>query len=310
MKGSGLLALLVACVANPPPQNTPGPPGTWTCKQVVESCDSQCSTGICLNACTNQGSPEGARLHAQLIQCAAANRCVDDNCTRAVCNGEVRACVADAGGMPPLPPPRDPNQPDPNQDPNARPDPNPRPDPTPRPNPDPRPDPNPHPRPDPNAHPNPHPDPHPDPNPRPDPHPTGKAPTTAEVTGDWSYGTKSVLGTPDKKSGAPRPGTGAGGELHLSSDGRFERATSVEATQGKCKTLTFGYAIGAWKLDGSTLVLNEKQTFASFRDSCDKAKNFDREDTPKTDRREVRMNDKHDLEVTDDTGDLQSYRKK
>jgi hypothetical protein len=350
-----VLAVVVACVANPPPQNTPGPPGTWTCRQIIEHCDSTCGTGICLNACTNQGNPTGAQLHAALIQCAAANRCFDNNCTRALCGPQVDACAADNGGMPVLasnappggPPPggngnapngnapngnapngnapngnapngnapngnapngnapngnapngNAPNGNAPNgQLANARPNP----------------PPDSHPPPDPHAHPQPdhsQPDPHAHPAPDPHPQPAGPPVATGDVTGDWSFGAKTVLGTPDGKTGAPRPGSGSGGILRLTNDGRFERATSVEASDGKCKTLTFGYAVGAWKLDGDTLVLSEKQAFASFRDSCHKTKNFDREDTTKTDRRKVRVNDKHEIEVTDDAGELQSYRRK
>jgi hypothetical protein len=225
---------------------------------------------MCLEACSNQGSQQGGSLHAALIQCAAANRCYDDRCTRAVCGPQVDACLADTGGMPPLAKP----SPQPDQ---AAPL---------------------------VATPPPH---HQDP--APEPKPETPAPSAAALTGDWSYGAKTAIGAPDPKTGARRPGTGSGGTLTLNSDGRFERATNVEATAGKCKTETFSYAVGAWKLDGATLVLSIKQANASFRDSCHKDKAFDREDTAKDEHRAVRMNDPHELAITDDAGELQSYRK-
>ena len=131
----------------------------------------------------------------------------------------------------------------------------------------------------------------------------------ADVTGEWSFGAKTAVGELDPKSGARRPGTGAGGVLHLDGDGRFERATAKEHSEGKCKIIDFTYAVGAWKLDGATLVLSEKQAALALRDSCHKAKNFDRADTAKDDRREVHVNDKHELEV-DESGDVVTYHRK
>ena len=276
-----LVAMLAACGASPPPRDQPGPPGTWTCKQIVESCDQMCRTGMCLQACSNEGNQEGGSLHAALIQCAAANRCYDNRCTQALCGPQVDACLADGGGMPALAsrPGGPPTQP-PLRDQQAPPLVS-------------------------------TPPPHEDSTPPPDPAKTDTpAPTSAALTGDWSYGAKTAIGAPDPKTGAKRPGTGSGGTLKLNSDGRFERATNIEATAGKCKTETFSYAVGAWKLDGATLVLSIKQADASFRDSCHKDKAFDREETAKDEHRAIRMTDPHELEITDDAGELQSYRKK
>ena len=278
------VVLLAACGGTTTPTDQPGPPGTWTCKQIVESCDSMCRTGMCLSVCSNQGSQEGGSQHAALIQCAAANRCYDDRCTRALCGSQVDACLGD--GMPALetrggptssqrPPPRDqvPHDQAPPLVPTET------------------------------QH---HDDPPPDPV-----KPELSAPTSAELTGDWSYGAKTAIGAPDPKTGARKPGTGSGGTLRLNSDGRFERATNVEVTAGTCKTESFAYAVGAWKLEGgATLVLSIKQSNSAFRDSCHKAKNFDREDAAKDERRAIRMTDPHELEITDDAGELQSYRKK
>jgi hypothetical protein len=276
------VAVLAACGANSPQANPPGPPGTWTCHQIVESCDSMCRTGMCLQACSNQGSQEGGSLHAALIQCAAANRCYDDGCTKALCGPQVDACLADNGGLPPIATTNGPTPPPPPHDEREGPPPPPPP---------------------------PHEDvveKHDD---KPPPHDDGAALTMAAVTGEWSYGAKTAVGAPDPKTGARRPGTGSGGTLRLNNDGRFERATNVEAKQGACKTEDFHYAVGAWKLDGATLVLAVKQAEASFRDSCHKAKDFDREDAAKDERRSIRMADPKELEVTDDAGELQSYRK-
>lgn len=279
------VAVLGACGANSPRPDPPGPPGTWTCRQIIESCDSMCRTGMCLQACSNEGNQEGGALHAALIQCAAANRCYDDNCTRALCGPQSDACLADNGGLPPIattggpqppPPPRDDREspalppPPPHEELAEKRD-----------------------------------DKHDD-----KPAPEVPAPTAAAITGDWSYGAKTAIGTPDPKTGARRPGSGSGGRLRLTSDGRFERATNVEAKQGACKTEEFHYAVGAWKLEGATLALSVKQANASFRDSCHKAKDFDREEPVKDEHRAIRMTDPKELEVTDDAGELQSYRKR
>ncbi|HEY6036184.1 MAG TPA: hypothetical protein VIV58_18035 [Kofleriaceae bacterium] len=280
------VAVLAACGANSPRPDPPGPPGTWTCRQIVESCDSMCRTGMCLQACSNEGNQEGGALHAALIQCAAANRCYDDNCTRALCGPQSDACLADNGGLPPIATTGGPQPPPPA------------------------------PHDDREGPPPPPPPPHEevvekrDDKPPPTPDDKTPAPTAAAITGDWSYGAKTAIGAPDPKTGARRPGSGSGGTLRLTSDGRFERATNVEVKQGACKTEEFHYAIGAWKLEGATLALAVKQANASFRDSCHKAKDFDREDPAKDEHRAIRMTDPKELEVTDDAGELQSYRKR
>jgi hypothetical protein len=247
---------------------------------------------MCLQACSNEGNQEGGELHAALIQCAAAHRCYDDGCTKALCGPQADACLADNGGLPPIATTTGPHPPPPHDDREAPPPP---------------------PHDDREAPP---PPPHDDRDtardtkPPPPPHDDVAAPTQAAVTGEWSYGSKTAVGAPDPKTGARRPGTGSGGTLRLNSDGRFERATNVEAKQGACKTDDFHYAVGAWKLEGTMLVLSVKQAEASFRDSCHKAKDFDREDPAKDEHRALRMTDPKELEVTDDAGELQSYRKR
>lgn len=278
-----------ACVSNPPPQNAPGPAGTWTCKQIVESCDNTCMSGMCLDACSRMGDPEAQRLHAALLGCAAANRCYDNNCTRALCGMQVDQCVNQ--GKPQEPPPMQPPLP------TTTPTPTQPPLPTDRDRPPPKLPPEPPQPPVADTHPAP-------------PPPSRPAPTSADITGEWSFGAKTAVGEIDPKSGARKPGTGAGGVMHLDSDGRFERATAKERSEGKCKIIDFSYAVGAWKLTNTTLVLSEKQAAVALRDSCHKAKNFDRADTAKDDRREVHMNDKRELEVSDDSGDVVTYHRK
>jgi len=278
-----VVVVVAACNASSPQPNQPGPPGTWTCKQIVESCDSMCRTGMCLQACSNEGSQDGGSLHAALIQCAAANRCYDDGCTRARCGPQVDACLSDNGGLPPIATTSGPHPPPPHDDREGPPPPPPPPH-----------------------------DEHVEQKqqPPPDDKVDVPAPTATAITGEWSYGAKTAIGSADPKTGARKPGTGSGGVLRLTGDGRFERATNVEASSGKCKTSDFHYAVGAWKLDGATLVLSVKQAEVSFRDSCNKTKNFDREDVAKDEHRAIRMSDAKELAVTDDAGELQSYRKK
>ncbi|MFT3696057.1 MAG: hypothetical protein QM831_23165 [Kofleriaceae bacterium] len=234
------LLIIAACGASPPPQrDQPGPPGTWTCKQIVESCDSMCRTGMCLNACSNEGSQEGGSLHAALIQCAAQNRCYDAGCTRAVCGPQVDACMA--GGLPPVATAPQDNAPPPPMS-TAPPPP-----------------------PIEQQQPQPQPPPHVE-DKQPPPAPADPALTGDALAGDWSYGTAK-----------------AGGSIKFASDGRFERETHAG---GKSVT----HDAGGWKLDGSTLVL----TIAGG----------------KPERRAVRMASKTELAITDDSGELQSYRKK
>ncbi|MEO6774605.1 MAG: hypothetical protein ABI467_16600 [Kofleriaceae bacterium] len=270
--------VVAGCGASSPPANPPGPQGTWTCHQIVESCDLMCRTGMCLQACSNEGSPEGGSLHAALIQCAATHRCYDDGCKHALCGPEVEACLTDHEGLPPIATTSGPHPPPPHDDREA-----------------------PHDR-----------EALPPPSPHDDParEAAPELPTRAGVTGAWSYGSPTAVGAPSPGTGERQPGTGSGGTLRLASDGRFERATNVETQQGACKTEDLHLVAGTWKLEGTTLALSIEHAVASFRDRCHPANDFDRAGPAKQEHRAIRMTGPDELELTDDAGELQSYRKR
>jgi hypothetical protein len=283
VRSSVVAAFVCACIVNPQPQHTAGAPGTWTCKQVIEECDSTCQTGMCLNACTNQGDPEAQLLHSRLLECTARNNCYENACVEQLCGMEVNACRTQGVAQAAPPPQQQQQRPPPQQQELAPP---PYDDHVPE-----------APHQTPVAH-----------APPPPPPPAAKPLAMADVTGEWSFGAKTAIGAIDPKTGARKPGTGAGGVLHLDGDGRFELATAVEKVDGKCKRMTFTYAVGAWKLDGPMLVLSAKQAASAFRDSCKKASNYDRTEDATTERRELHLDGK-ELSVTDANGDVLRYKK-
>ncbi|MBA2541074.1 MAG: hypothetical protein H0V17_15650 [Deltaproteobacteria bacterium] len=89
-----LSVLLAGCIAQA--RTAIDPPasggGTLTCRQIVEQCDTQCSNPMCVRACGNQGTVDGAALHNAVVDCAQRNSCVDQECIEAQCNAEAQAC--------------------------------------------------------------------------------------------------------------------------------------------------------------------------------------------------------------------------
>ena len=63
-----------------------------TCSQIVATCDSACTDPICVHNCTQQGTPEGAQLHANVVACAESHGCTEEACVRASCGAEADAC--------------------------------------------------------------------------------------------------------------------------------------------------------------------------------------------------------------------------
>jgi len=105
----GLTAVLAATPAgcikdavnavNPPAEGG----GTLSCREVVETCDKECTQIMCLHACTNNGTAEAAAQHDALLSCGEKNGCTDEDCITANCRPEVDTCMgpettAPAGG--------------------------------------------------------------------------------------------------------------------------------------------------------------------------------------------------------------------
>jgi hypothetical protein len=101
-RGGVLRASLVLCLAGCIAQMTASatrassPPasggGTLTCRQIVEQCDAQCGDPLCVKRCGDQGTPEAARQHDAVVDCAQHNGCIDEPCIRANCGAEADTC--------------------------------------------------------------------------------------------------------------------------------------------------------------------------------------------------------------------------
>ena len=108
------LALVIAlcgCISKAKEAIAPEPTGegTLTCRAIVENCDSQCSDPICLNRCSNEGTPEAAAQHAALLDCGQRNSCTDEDCMKANCPNEIATCMGPAEQAPADPPPPEPS---------------------------------------------------------------------------------------------------------------------------------------------------------------------------------------------------------
>ena len=89
------IVLLVGCskqvqqVMGPDPDQV----GTLSCREVVESCDAQCTDPICVNKCSEQGTREAQPQHAALVDCAQRNGCMDRDCMEQKCPQEIQTCM-------------------------------------------------------------------------------------------------------------------------------------------------------------------------------------------------------------------------
>jgi hypothetical protein len=246
----GALWVFVGACAGAAGSSAPaaGPPGTWTCKQIIDECDSMCSTGMCIQACSRQGTPEAYAQHEALIACASANYCTENTCVAARCPSELGACQGVAAQPPPPPPPpQPPPQPEKPQPEKPQPE---------KPQPE---------KPQPE---------------KPQPEKPAVKLELATTTGEWTFGSATAIGDDKTPTGVPLPGTGDGGRLQLAGDGRFERASSTQTKKGKCITSELDYSTGAWKIRGDTVVLYEKRAVHLSRDSCDKKKKVREDDIP------------------------------
>jgi hypothetical protein len=90
---AGCISQMQNAVAPPSPAESTG---TLTCGEIVTRCDSTCSDPICVQTCTQQGTPQAAQLHATVVECAKENACMDEPCIRTKCSKEADACEADA----------------------------------------------------------------------------------------------------------------------------------------------------------------------------------------------------------------------
>ncbi len=72
---------------------TPEGAGAFSCREIVENCDRECSDPLCLNSCTGQGTAEAAPQHAALLDCAQRNSCMDEDCMRQNCPQEIETCM-------------------------------------------------------------------------------------------------------------------------------------------------------------------------------------------------------------------------
>lgn len=91
------IALFAGCISKAREAIAPEPDGTGTltCREIVEQCDSQCSDPLCLNRCSNEGTPDGAAQHGVLLDCGQRNGCTDQDCMDTNCPDEITACLGE-----------------------------------------------------------------------------------------------------------------------------------------------------------------------------------------------------------------------
>ena len=89
------LVLGLGCVQRMREAVEPTPPagtGTLTCRQIVETCDRECTDPLCVRSCGDQGTAEAAALHNAVVDCAQTHGCMDEACIRERCGAEADAC--------------------------------------------------------------------------------------------------------------------------------------------------------------------------------------------------------------------------
>ena len=93
--GLTVVAATVGCIKQAVDAVNPAPEGggTQSCREIVETCDKECTQIMCLHACTNNGTTEAASQHDALLSCGEKNGCTDENCIVANCQPEVDTCM-------------------------------------------------------------------------------------------------------------------------------------------------------------------------------------------------------------------------
>lgn len=89
------LALLTSCVSQAKQAIAPEPEGggTLTCRQIVETCDAECSDPFCLHQCTPQGTDDARGQHDALLDCGQRNGCTAQDCMEQNCAAEIQTCM-------------------------------------------------------------------------------------------------------------------------------------------------------------------------------------------------------------------------
>lgn len=101
----------LGCVQRVRDAALPAPPsgtGTLTCRQIVETCDRECTDPMCVRSCGEQGTAEAAALHNAVVDCAQTNGCMDEPCIRERCGAEADACQGPEPIGEPMPEPAPP----------------------------------------------------------------------------------------------------------------------------------------------------------------------------------------------------------
>jgi len=104
-----VIVVLAGCIAQARQAMAPAEPeggGTLSCKEIVETCDANCSDPLCLHNCTGQGTPDARAQHGALLECGQQHGCVDEDCMRASCPGQIDACWGAPVAAPSATPPQ------------------------------------------------------------------------------------------------------------------------------------------------------------------------------------------------------------
>jgi hypothetical protein len=102
LKHAIAVLLLVGCMKQAQQVMGPDPDavGASSCRAIVEDCDSGCSDPICINKCTEQGTPDAQAQHIALVDCAQRNSCMDRNCMETNCPQEIQTCMGQPSEQP------------------------------------------------------------------------------------------------------------------------------------------------------------------------------------------------------------------
>jgi hypothetical protein len=97
-----VLLAFAGCISKAKEAIAPTPEGTgsMSCREIVEQCDSQCGDPLCINRCSNEGTPEAAGQHAALLDCGQRNGCTDQACMEQSCPNEIATCMGPNTGTP------------------------------------------------------------------------------------------------------------------------------------------------------------------------------------------------------------------
>lgn len=103
----------------------------------------------------------------------------------------------------------------------------------------------------------------------------------SEFVGKWYMGSTSALAFLDRRTGISDAAGGNSFSFEFKADGSFIKAGVMKTSSYGCSIIVFGYETGKFKTAGDRLMLDDKENFISYKDSCNPHTNSEKNKPPR-----------------------------